>query len=100
MSSHQCRAEGQDHLPHPAGHTSFDADKVIVGFLGCKGTLVAHVPLATHQYPQVLFRGAVLNPFILQLVLVVDAATIQVQDLALGFVEPLEVLLGPLLKPV
>jgi len=25
VRSHQCRAEGQDHLPRPAGHASFDA---------------------------------------------------------------------------
>ena len=40
------------------------------------------------------------TPFIPQLVLLVDIALTQVQDLALGFIEPHEVLLGPLFKPV
>ena len=48
-------AEGQDHLPSPAGRIPFDAAQDKVGFLGCEGTLLAHVQLATHQYPQVLF---------------------------------------------
>ena len=43
---------------------------------------------------------AVLHPSIHQLVLIVGVAMAQVQDLALGFVEPHEVHLGPLLKPV
>jgi len=41
-----------------------------------------------------------LYPYISQLVLIAGVATTQVQDLALGFVEPYEVLLGPLLKPI
>ena len=40
------------------------------------------------------------TPFIPQLVLLVDIALTQVQDLALGFIEPHEVLLGPLFEPV
>jgi len=42
----------------------------------------------------------VLNPFIPQLVSAVGVAMTQVQDLAFGFVEPHEIHLGPLLKPV
>jgi len=53
------RAEGQAHLPCPAGDASFDAAVV---FLGCEDALLAHV-----QYhppvPQVFFCRAVLNPF-------------------------------------
>jgi len=67
----------------------------MVGFLSCKGTVLVHVQLAIHQYPQVLFDRAVLHPYILQLVLVVEVAMTQVQDLVLGFVEPREVHLGP-----
>ena len=66
----QCRAEGQDHLPQPAGQTYFDASQDTVGFLGCKGTLLAHVQLPIHQYPQVFFGRAALNPFIPQFLLV------------------------------
>ena len=50
--------------------------------------------------PQVFFGRVVLNLFILQIVLVVGVASTQVQDLAFRFVEPHEVHLGPLLKPV
>ena len=41
-----------------------------------------------------------LNPVILQLVLIVKAASTHVKDLAFGFIEPYEIHLGPLLKPV
>ena len=58
----------------------------MVGFLGCKGTLLAHVQLAIHQYHQVFFSRAALNPFILQFVLVMVVSSTQVQGLALGFV--------------
>ena len=69
----------------------------MVGFLGCKGTLLLHVQPAIHQYPQVFGRAAC-NPFIPQFVLVVRIALTQVQDLALRFIEPHEVHLGPLFK--
>ena len=55
----------------------------MVGFLGCTGTLLAHVQFAIHQYPQVLFSRAVLDPFILQLVLTLEVAVTQVQIVAL-----------------
>ena len=95
------RVDGQDHLPHPAGHTfCFDAAQDVVGFRGCEGTLLAHIQLAIHQYSQILFSRAVLNPYLSQFVLVVWVAMTQVQDLTLGFAELHEVHLGPLLKPV
>jgi len=52
---HQCRAEGQDHLPRPAGHASFDAVQNTVDFLGCEDTVLVHVQFPIHQYPQILF---------------------------------------------
>ncbi|KAK4828525.1 hypothetical protein QYF61_026947 [Mycteria americana] len=58
-----------------------------VGFRGCEGTLLAHVQLFIHQYPQVLLCRAALNPFIPQPVLILGVAHTQVQDLALGPVE-------------
>jgi len=97
---HQCGVEVQDHLPRPAGCASFDAAQNTVGFLSCEDTLLAQVQLAIHQDPQVLFDKSVLHLFIPQLVLTVGIATTQVQDLTFGFVEPPEVLLGPLLKPI
>ena len=39
------RAEWQNHLPQPAGHASFDAAQDMVGFLGCRHTLLGHVEL-------------------------------------------------------
>ena len=97
---HQRRAKGQNHLPHTASHASLDADQGTVGFLGCEGTLLAQIQLHIHQYPQVLFGRAVLSPVIPQLVLIVGVASIQVQNLALAFIEPHEILLGPQLKHV
>jgi len=85
---HQGRAEGQDHLPCPAGLSSFDAAQDTFGFLGYQSTLLAHVQLPIHQYPQVFFSRAALNPFIPQLVFAMDIASTQVQDLAFGSVDP------------
>ncbi|KAK4826362.1 hypothetical protein QYF61_007956, partial [Mycteria americana] len=100
VGSHQSRVEGQNHLPRPAGHASFPAAQDTVGFLGCKRTLLAHVQLVTHQYPQVLLHRASLNPFIPQPVLIPGVALTQVQDPVVGPVEPHEVHMGPLLKLV
>ena len=87
--------------PHKrSGHTSFGAAQDTVGFLGCEGIVLAHIQLPIHQYTQVLFGRAVLYPFILQFVLIVGVAMTQVQDFVLDFVEPCEVPLIPLLKPV
>ena len=60
---HQHRAEGQDPLPCPAGCASFDAAQHTVGFLGCEGTLLAHVLLAVHQYPHVFFGSGWIPTF-------------------------------------
>ena len=56
--------ERQDRIPQPADHASFGAAQDMVGFLVCEGMLLAHVQLATHQYPQVLFwlRSILLSP--------------------------------------
>jgi len=48
----------------------------------------------------VLFSRAVLHPYIPQLALIVGVAVTQGQGLGLGFVEPQEVHLVPLLKAV
>ncbi|KAK4826403.1 hypothetical protein QYF61_008690 [Mycteria americana] len=65
VGSHQRRVQGQNHLPRPAGHTSFDAAQDTVGLLGCEYTLPAHVQLFIHPYPK-----ATLKPFIPQPVLI------------------------------
>ena len=42
-------ANGQEHFPHPAGHTAFDAAQDTVGFLGCECSVgscpASHSPL-------------------------------------------------------
>ena len=72
------QSRGADPLPHPAGRDSFDTAQDMIDFLGCEGTLLAHVKLPIHQHSQVFLGRAVLNPFILQFVLVVDVASSQV----------------------
>ncbi|KAK4831414.1 hypothetical protein QYF61_017545 [Mycteria americana] len=59
---HQCRVQGHDHFPSPAGHAIFDTSQDAIGFLGHLGTLLAHIQLAVNQHPQVLFRWAALQP--------------------------------------
>ncbi|KAK4806791.1 hypothetical protein QYF61_005587 [Mycteria americana] len=100
VGSHQSRIEGQNHLPQPVGHASFDAAQDKIGLLGCERTLLAHVQLFVHQYPQVLFRRAALDHIIPQPLLKPRIAPTQVQDPALGLVEPHEVHTGPLLQLV
>ena len=99
VKSQQHRVEGQDSLPHPSGHTSFDRAQDTGGFLICDSTLLAHVQLPTHEYSQVFFGRAALNCFIPQFALVMGIASTHMQDLSLGSVEPHEVDLGSLLKP-
>ncbi|KAK4806146.1 hypothetical protein QYF61_001069 [Mycteria americana] len=100
VGSHERGVEGENRLPRPAGHASFDAAQDTIGFLGCECTLPAHVQFFIHQYPQVLLCRAALNAFITQSVLILGTAPTQVQDLALGLVELHEVRTGLLLQPV
>jgi len=95
VRSHQSGVEGQNHLPRPAGHASFDAAQDTVSLLGCEHTLLSH-----DQYPQVLFSRAALNPFIPQPALILGVALTQVWDPALGLVETHEVHTGPHLQLV
>ena len=69
----------------------------MIGFLGCKCTLPAHVQLFIHQYPQVLLCRAALNQFIPQSVLMLVIVLTQVQDITLGLVELGLVAYGPVL---
>ncbi|PKU39469.1 rna-directed dna polymerase from mobile element jockey-like [Limosa lapponica baueri] len=48
VASHQSAVEGQNHLPQPADHTSFDAVQDAVGFLDFECTLPAHVELLVY----------------------------------------------------
>jgi len=48
MGPYNGKAEGDNHLLHPAGHFSFDAAQDAVGLLSCRHTLPAHVLLFVH----------------------------------------------------
>jgi len=81
--SHQSGVEGENPLPRSAGHVALDAAQDMLGFLGCEHTLLAHIQLFIHQYPQGLLSRAALNPFIPQPVLIPGVSQTQVQDVAL-----------------
>ncbi|KAK4815185.1 LOW QUALITY PROTEIN: hypothetical protein QYF61_021045 [Mycteria americana] len=55
---HQCRVQGHNHFPTPAGHAIFDTSQDAIGFLGHLGTLLAHIQAAVNQHPQVLLCQA------------------------------------------
>ncbi|KAK4823331.1 hypothetical protein QYF61_000933 [Mycteria americana] len=97
---HQCRVQGHDHFPSPAGHTIFDTSQDAIGFLGHLGTLLAHIQVAVNQHPQVLFHQAAFQPLFPKPVALHGAAVTQVQDLALGLVKPHTIDLGPSIQPV
>ncbi|KAK4823524.1 hypothetical protein QYF61_003033 [Mycteria americana] len=59
---HQCRVQGHNHFPTPAGHAIFDTSQGAVGLLGHLGTLLAHIQAAVDQHPQVLFYQAAFQP--------------------------------------
>jgi len=56
--------DGQSHFPQPAYHAAIAAAQDMVCFLGCEGTLLAHVQLPIHQYPHVLSGSAALHPYV------------------------------------
>jgi len=60
--------------------------------------LLAHVQLFLHQYSQLLLGRTALNAFIPQPLLIAGVALTQMQDLALGLVEPHEIHTGPFLE--
>ncbi|KAK4815153.1 hypothetical protein QYF61_017594 [Mycteria americana] len=97
---HQCRVQGHDHCPSPAGHTIPDTSQDAIGFLGCLGTLLAHIQAAVNQHPQVLLCQAAFQPLFPKPVALHVVAVAQVQDLALSLVEPHTMDLGPSIQPV
>jgi len=62
--------------------------------------LLAHVQLAVDQHPQVLFLWAASQPPLPKPVALHGVVVTQVQDQALGLVEPRMTDLGPLIQPV
>ncbi|KAK4810503.1 hypothetical protein QYF61_004283 [Mycteria americana] len=97
---HQCRVQGHDHFPSPAGHIIFDTSQDAIGFLGHLGTLLAHIQPAVNQHPQVLLCQAAFQPLFPKPVALHGIAVAQVQDLALGLVKPHTIGLGPSIQPV
>ncbi|KAK4825522.1 LOW QUALITY PROTEIN: hypothetical protein QYF61_000035, partial [Mycteria americana] len=59
---HQCRVEGHNHFPSPAGYAIFDTGQDAIGLLGRLGTLLAHIQAAVNQHPQVLLCQAAFQP--------------------------------------
>ncbi|KAK4826954.1 hypothetical protein QYF61_012803 [Mycteria americana] len=97
---HQCRVQGHNHFPNPAGHAIFDTSQDAIGFLGRLGTLLAHIQPAVNQHPQVLLCQAAFQPLFPKPVALHGVAVAQVQDLALGLVKPHTIGLGPSIQPV
>ncbi|KAK4824198.1 hypothetical protein QYF61_012014 [Mycteria americana] len=97
---HQCRVQGHNHFPSPAGYVIFDTSLDVIGFLGHLGTLLAHILVAVNQHPQVLFHQAAFQPLFPKPVVLHGVAVAQVQDLALGLVKPHTIDLGPSIQPV
>ncbi|KAK4817635.1 hypothetical protein QYF61_021781 [Mycteria americana] len=97
---HRCRVQGDHHFPTPAGHTVSDTSQDAIGFLGHLGTLLAHIQPAVGQHPQVLLCQAAFQPLFPKPVALHGVVVTQVQDLALGLVEPHTVGLGPSIQPV
>ncbi|KAK4816040.1 hypothetical protein QYF61_011048 [Mycteria americana] len=97
---HQCRVQGHNHFPTPAGHAIFDTSQDAIGFLGHLGTLLAHIQAAVNQHAQVLLCLAAFQPLFPKPVALHGVAVTQVQDLALGLVKPHTTDLGPSIQPV
>ncbi|KAK4818569.1 hypothetical protein QYF61_014705 [Mycteria americana] len=97
---HQCRVQGHDHCPSPAGHAIPDTSQDAIGFLGHLGTLLAHIQAAVDQHPQVLLCQAAFQPLFPTPVALHGVAVAQVQDPTLGLVEPHTIDLGPWIQPV
>ncbi|KAK4827055.1 hypothetical protein QYF61_013696 [Mycteria americana] len=100
VQPHQCRVQGHDHFPSPAGHTIADTSQDAISFLGHLGTLLAHVQPAVSQHPQVLFCQAAFQPLFPKPVALRGVVVTQVQDPALGLVKPHTIGLSPLIQPV
>ncbi|KAK4827890.1 hypothetical protein QYF61_022313 [Mycteria americana] len=97
---HQCRVQGHNHFPSPAGHAIFDTSQDAIGLLGRLGTLLAHIQAAVNQHPQVLLCQAAFQPLFPKPVALHGVAVAQVQDLALGLVKPHTIHPSPSIQPV
>ncbi|KAK4816311.1 hypothetical protein QYF61_014995 [Mycteria americana] len=99
MRPHQCKVQGHNHFPSPAGHTISDTSQDAIGFLGHLGTLLAHVQPAVSQHPQALLCRAAFQPLFPKPVELHGVVVTQVQDLALSLVEPHTIGPSPSIQP-
>ncbi|KAK4814133.1 hypothetical protein QYF61_009052 [Mycteria americana] len=97
---HQCRVQGHNHFPSPAGHAIFDTSQGAIGFLGRLGTLLAHIQAAVNKHPQVPLCQAAFQPLFPKPVTLHGVVVAQVQDLALSLVKPHTIDLGPSIQSV
>ncbi|PKU37700.1 hypothetical protein llap_11996 [Limosa lapponica baueri] len=97
---HQCWVQGDNHYPSPAGHTISDTNQHAIGLLGHLGTLLARIKLTVDQHPQVLFHRAAFQPLFPKPVALHGVVVTQVQDPALGLVEPHTIGFGPSIQSV
>ncbi|KAK4832002.1 hypothetical protein QYF61_020440 [Mycteria americana] len=97
---HQCQVQGDNRFPSPAGHAISDTSQDAIGLLGHLGTLLAHIQEAVNQHPQVLFHRPAFQPLFPKPVALHGAVAAQVQDLALGLVEPHTIGPSPSIQPV
>ncbi|KAK4822652.1 hypothetical protein QYF61_018604 [Mycteria americana] len=84
---HQCRVQGHDHIPSPAGHAIFDTSQDAIGFLGRLGTLLAHIQPAVNQHPQVLLCQAAFQPLFPKAVALHGVAVAQVHLALLNLIQ-------------
>ena len=79
---------GDGYLPVPPGHTISNAGQDGTDPLGHLGTLSAHVQPSINQHPQVPFLFTVIQPLIPKPIVLHWVIVANVQEPALGLVEP------------
>jgi len=100
MWSHQDRVEQEESLSQFTNHTPSNTPQDAIGFLGHKGTVLAHGNPAVHQDPQVPFPYAALQQVGSQALRGTGVVLTQMQDSTLAlvvfnYISPL-----PTLQPV
>ncbi|KAJ7419506.1 integral membrane protein dgcr2 idd [Pitangus sulphuratus] len=100
MQPHQCHIQRNNHFHGPAGHTICDISQVAFGLLGHLGTGLAHVQFAANKHTKVLFCQAAFQPLFPKYVMLYRVIVTELQDPALGLLEPHNIGLSPLIQPV
>ncbi|RMC04400.1 hypothetical protein DUI87_19221 [Hirundo rustica rustica] len=95
----QCRVQGKNDLPAPAGHTIPDTGQDAIGLLGHQGTLLAHVQSVVDHYPQVPFHLSTVQSHRPQPIKVQDVIVAKMQDSALGLIKLHLIGLCPSIQP-